>query len=74
MMQLPNGVPMWTNDVQQVAASLSLDNSLPAQTGTAHNALDDARWTRKAWEYLTAAAPGGPGRGETDEQAGDARG
>lgn len=54
MMQLPSGVPMWTNDVQQVAASRGLDNSLPQQTGTAHNALDDARWTRKAWEYLHA--------------------
>lgn len=52
MMQLPNGVPMWTNDIQQVAASRGLDNSLPAQKGTAHNALDDARWTREAWLYL----------------------
>lgn len=53
MMQLPRGIPMWTNDVQQVAASMGLENSLPAQTGTAHNALDDARWTREAWRYLT---------------------
>lgn len=33
-------------------AELGLADSLPAQTGTAHNALDDARWTRDAWAYL----------------------
>lgn len=54
MMQLPSGVPMWTNDIQQVAAARGLDNSLPPQKGTAHNALDDARWTREAWAYLTS--------------------
>lgn len=52
MMNLPRGIPMWTNDVQQVAASLGLDNSLPPQAGVAHNALNDARWTREAWRYL----------------------
>lgn len=54
MMQLPRGVPMWTNDVQQIAASLGLDSSLPAQAGNTHNALDDARWTREAWAYVTS--------------------
>jgi len=54
MMQIPRGIPMWTNDVQQVAAALGLDNSLPAHTGTVHNALDDARWTREAWKYVTS--------------------
>jgi hypothetical protein len=52
MMQLPKGIPMWTNDVQQVAAAALLYNRLPQQTGTAHNALDDARWTRDAWTFL----------------------
>lgn len=52
MMQLPKGIPMYTNDVQQVAAAALLDNRLPQQTGTAHNALDDARWTRDAWTFL----------------------
>lgn len=56
MIDLPKGIPMWTNDVQQVAASMGLDNSLPAQVGNAHNALDDARWTKAAWEYLTGGA------------------
>ena len=55
MMNLPKGVPMWTNDLMQFAASIGLDDStFPQQAGTAHNALDDARWTREAWKYLTA--------------------
>jgi hypothetical protein len=52
MIDRPTGIPMWTNDIQQVAASRGLDNSLPKQVGNAHNALDDARWTRDAWAYL----------------------
>lgn len=54
MSSLPKGIPMWTNDIQQVAYHLGLDACLPAQTGNAHNALDDARWTREAWAYLEA--------------------
>ena len=54
MVDLPRGIPMWTNDVQQEAARLGLDSSLPPQTGTAHNALDDALWTREAWRYLNS--------------------
>lgn len=63
MIDRPKAMPMWTNDVQQVAARLGLDNSLPEQIGTAHNALDDARWTKAAWEYLRAreATAGGGG-------------
>lgn len=52
MMRMPKGIPMWTNDVQQIVAETGLEASLPAQKGTAHNALDDARWTKEAWEYL----------------------
>lgn len=52
MIDLPKGIPMWTNCVQQAAAATLLDNRLPVQTGTAHNALDDARWTRDAWTFL----------------------
>lgn len=59
MIALPKGIPMWTNDVQQVAAARGLEHCLPAQTGIAHNALDDARWTKAAWEYLHTARPVG---------------
>lgn len=48
----PKGIPMRTNDIEQEAVRLGLENSLPAQTGTAHNALDDARWAKEAYEYL----------------------
>lgn len=55
MASMPKGIPWWTNDVQQLAAELELEGCLPAQDASqAHNALDDARWTRKAHEYLEA--------------------
>lgn len=56
MIDLPKGMPMWTNDIQQVAYARGLEDSLPAQVGNAHNALDDARWTRAAWQYLQEEA------------------
>ncbi len=56
MINRPACIPMWTNDVQQEAARLGLENSLPRQAGGLHNALADARWTRDAWTYLADAA------------------
>jgi hypothetical protein len=50
MIRLPEGVPMWTHDLQQYAAGRDL---LP-QTGTAHDALEDARWLRDAHRALSA--------------------
>jgi hypothetical protein len=53
MMDLPMGVPMFTNDIQQEAARLGLDDGrLPTSSGVEHNALDDARLTKLRWEYL----------------------
>ena len=57
MIDLPGGIPMWTNDVQQEAVRLGLENSLPKQAGNVHNALDDARWTYDAWRYLNGKTP-----------------
>lgn len=54
MIKLPPGIPMWTNDVRQLAEQLALSANLPPQVGTKHNALDDAQWTRTAWEYLNS--------------------
>lgn len=71
MMQRPKGMPMWTNDVQQVAASLGLDNSLPPQIGTAHNALDDARWTRDAYNYLNVRTSTSKGEHGPDHHSAD---
>ncbi|MEU8023782.1 hypothetical protein AB0B88_16355 [Micromonospora haikouensis] len=48
MMQLPDGIPMWTNDIMQAAAG----RALPEQPYGHHNALDDARHVRTMWEHL----------------------
>lgn len=52
MMNRPPGIPMWTNDVQQLADMWELEGFLPEQPKDAHNALTDARWTRRAYEVL----------------------
>ena len=53
MSHLPKHIPMRTSCIAQYADMLGIDgfDDVP-MTGTAHNALDDARWTRQAWEYL----------------------
>jgi len=57
MVNRPAGIPMFSHDLIQLASSLGLDDStFPCQTGALHNALEDARWTRQAWDYLQAKA------------------
>lgn len=51
MMDLPNGWPMFCLDIKQVCVVLG-DPDLPAQDAGEHHALADARWNRKAWEFL----------------------
>ncbi len=51
MMDLPEGFPMYCNDIQQWRFNLG-SPELPQQTGTAHNALDDARYCKQLWEFL----------------------
>lgn len=51
MMDLPNGWPMYCRDLKQVCDALG-NPKLPAQEGDEHNALNDAQWTRDAWEWL----------------------
>lgn len=51
MMRLPKGWPMYCRDVKQYCDSMG-NPKLPAQTSTEHVAIDDARWTRAAWEFL----------------------
>lgn len=45
MINLPPGVPMWTNDLRQESHRLG-DLPVPRQTAGAHNALMDARHNR----------------------------
>ncbi len=60
MMALPTGWPMYVLDLKQAADFLIGDRKLRdgtperllPKTGTQHNALDDARWTKEAWHNL----------------------
>lgn len=51
MVDLPDGVPMWTNDLKQECARLG-DPTLPEQAIGEHNALADARHLKVRAEYL----------------------
>lgn len=50
MMRLPDGVPMFTHDIRQLAAGRT---DLPEQPSTQHNALSDARWVMDLHAFLT---------------------
>jgi hypothetical protein len=50
MIDLPAGIPMWTHDIQQLAAGLG-NPPLPTQQGGEHNALADARHNQH--RYIT---------------------
>lgn len=55
MVDKPTGWPNYCRDLQQEMDRLGVtDDQLPPLTGQAHNALDDARWHRHIWMYLTA--------------------
>ena len=53
MVDLPKGMPMWCRDLKQAmeVACVTRDQ-LPPQSGTAHDALEDARWIREAFLNL----------------------
>lgn len=51
MMDLPKGFPMYCRDIKQECDRLG-NPKLPEQGKGEHNALEDARWNRKAWEFL----------------------
>lgn len=51
MSELPAGIPMRTNDIQQELDRTPHDFEVPAQTVGVHNALDDARHN---WRMLRA--------------------
>jgi hypothetical protein len=50
MIDLPDGIPMFTRDLQQEITRL--DAEPPEQTGGQHNALDDARWVDASLRWL----------------------
>ena len=51
MMDLPKGWPMYCRDVKQLCDSIG-NPFIPPQDTTEHQALADAEWTRKAWDFL----------------------
>lgn len=55
MMHLPEGWPMYCRDIKQLAKSLG-NPDLPKQEQGEHLALHDARWNKKAYEFLEGVA------------------
>jgi hypothetical protein len=55
MMSLPEGVPMWTNDLKQEAERLG-NPGVPQQAEGEHNALAGARHNRVIAEFLAGLA------------------
>ncbi|MFC6081022.1 3'-5' exonuclease family protein [Sphaerisporangium aureirubrum] len=55
MSDLPDGIPMWTNDLRQEAHRLG-NPRLPAQGDGEHNALADARHNRVVGQHLAQVA------------------
>jgi hypothetical protein len=53
MIDLPKGWPMYCRDVKQLCDSIG-NPKLPEQSSTEHHALNDARWTKQAYEFLMA--------------------
>lgn len=53
MMDLPKGFPMYCRDIKQLCDDLG-NPRLPKQESGEHNALEDARWNKQAYDYLTA--------------------
>lgn len=51
MMDLPTGWPVFCLDIQQERVRQGVEK-LPKQESGEHNALADAQWNKRAWEYL----------------------
>lgn len=57
MIDIPNGWPMFCRDVRWLRDQIpDAVVALPRFEGAQHNALDDARHTRKVWEFLRVRA------------------
>jgi 3' exoribonuclease, RNase T-like len=57
MIDLPKGIPMWTNDLKQECDRLG-NPQMPEQESGEHNALADARHVKVMAEYLAARPVG----------------
>lgn len=54
MMDLPSGIPMYTNDVRSLVDWTGVDR-LPKQDGALHDALADARHVKDMYEHIIKA-------------------
>lgn len=52
MVDLPKGYPMYCWDMKQDADRLGIKLSDAVPQDVEHDALEDARWNRRAWQYL----------------------
>jgi hypothetical protein len=53
MMDLPKGYPMLCYDLKQLAMHQGVPRrAFPQQEGQEHNALEDARWNKKVYDFL----------------------
>lgn len=62
MVDMPDGVPWFTQDIRQLKAMLHNEGweyEFPKQDSTEHHALEDARWTKKAYDDIMKFAHGG---------------
>lgn len=57
MMDLPEGWPYYACDLKQWQETIGGNLTLPKQTTPEHHALNDAIWTREAWEWVKRYAP-----------------
>lgn len=61
MVDMPDGVPWFTQDIRQLKEMLKNEGweyEFPKHTSTEHHALEDARWTKEAYESIMKFARG----------------
>lgn len=51
MIDLPEGIPMYTNDIRSLVHWYGV-KKYPSQMGVAHNALEDARHNKVVFDYI----------------------
>jgi hypothetical protein len=52
MMDLPEHIPMWTHDFQQLRERSWRAMSLPEQESSVHDALEDAKHLKRCYEHI----------------------
>lgn len=58
LLQRPEGWPIWCRDIKAALEHTGFDKELlPVQQGSAHNALEDARWNLQAWHAIYNTVP-----------------